>query len=101
MPAYVARCPGGRISRLRRTGGDPGTTADVWIVAGAVDHPYPLGWFRDDDVLGDMLDLWDAGQVIVGEGRPYEVRWLDPRESLDVARDVFGTDLEQERADRT
>jgi len=75
------------------------TTADVWIEAGAVDHPYHLGWFMRD-VLSEMLDLWDAGRVVVGEGRRYEVRWLDGQESAAVARDVFGTDLQQERDSR-
>ena len=84
-----------------RRWGDPRTTADVWIVAGAVDRSYRLGWFGDDDVLGDMLDLWDAGQVVVAVGRLYEVRWLDPQESVEVARDVFGVDLARERARRT
>ena len=83
-----------------RRWGDPMTTADVWIVAGAVDHPYHLGWFRDDDQLGEMLDRWDAGQVAVGDGRLYEVRWLDPQGSVDVAREVFGTNLDQERTNR-
>jgi hypothetical protein len=84
-----------------RRWGRPMTTADVWIEASAVDHPYHLGWFRDDDVLSEMLDLWDAGQVVVGEGRLYEVRWLDQQESVEVARDVFQTDMDQERASRT
>jgi hypothetical protein len=84
-----------------RRWGNPRTTADVWIVAGAVDHPYHLGWFRDTHELSEMLGLWDAGQVAVGQGRLYEVRWLDRQQSGTVARDVFETDMDQERVSRT
>jgi hypothetical protein len=84
-----------------RQWGEPTTTADVWIEAGAVDHPYHLGWFRDDNELSEMLDLWDAGQVVVGEGRTYHVRWLDQQKSVEVARDVFGADMDEERASRS
>ena len=84
-----------------RRWGNPRTTADVWIVAGAVDHPYHLAWFRDDHEVNETLDLWDAGQVVVGEGRLHEVRWLDRQQSVAVARDVFETDLDQERVSRT
>ena len=81
-----------------RSWGNPKTTADVCVSAAAVEHPYDLGWFMDD-VLDEMLDLWDAGQVQVGNGL-YGVRWLHEHDSRAVAREVFDTDLDQERATR-
>jgi hypothetical protein len=52
--------------------GKPKTTADVCVPAAAVEHPYHLGWFMDD-LLDEMLDLCDAGQV-VGRNLRYQVR---------------------------
>ena len=78
---------------------DPAITADVWVSAATVEHPFHLGWFMDD-LLDDMLDLWDAGQVVVGEDRLYEVRWLDENDTRTIAREVFDTNLDQERASR-
>ena len=78
---------------------DPKTTADVWVAAAAVQHPFHLGWFMDD-LLDEMLDLWDAGQVVVGKDLLYEVRWLDENHSRTIAREVFDTDLDQERSSR-
>jgi len=50
-----------------------------------------------------MLDLWDSGQFAV-RGDPvdhvYAVRWLDDQESVNVARERFGADLDQLRAER-
>jgi hypothetical protein len=83
-----------------RRWGNARTTADVWVSAGAVRRPYHLGWFMDD-VLTEMLDLWDAGRLVVGKERSYDVLWLDPSESALVAREVFGLDIEQERERRT
>ncbi len=88
---------GGRL-RWRRWG-KPKTTADVWVSAAAVEEPYHLGWFVDD-LVDEMLNLWDAGQVVVGKDLLYEVGWLDDHESRRIAREVFGTDLVQERASR-
>jgi hypothetical protein len=83
-----------------RQWGQPKTTADVWVSAAAVEHPYQRGWFMDD-VLDEMLDLWDAGQVVVARDLLYAVRWLDDHDSRAIAREVFDTDLDQERASRT
>ncbi|WP_147251944.1 hypothetical protein [Blastococcus sp. TF02-09] len=67
--------------------------------AAAVEHPYDLGWFMDDR-LEEMMDLWDAGHVVLGEDLLHEVRWLDENDSKVIAREVFDTDLDQERASR-
>ena len=45
-----------------------------------------------DDLLDEMLDLWDAGQVVVGKDLLYEVRWLGDHDSRTVAREVFDTE---------
>jgi hypothetical protein len=82
-----------------RRWGNPKITADVWVSAAAVEHPYHLGWFMDD-VLDEMLDLWDAGQVQVGKDLLYQVRWLHDHQSGAIAREVFDTNLDQERATR-
>ncbi|WP_448638248.1 hypothetical protein [Geodermatophilus sp. URMC 63] len=83
-----------------RRWGKPETTADVWVSAAAVEHPYHLGWFMDE-LLDEMLSLWDAGLVVVGRDLLYEVRWLGDHDSRTIAREVFDTDLDQERATRT
>ncbi|SFP60663.1 hypothetical protein SAMN05660464_3657 [Geodermatophilus dictyosporus] len=54
-----------------------------------------------DDLLDEMLNLWDADQVVVGEDLLYEVRWLGHHDSRTIAREVFDTDLDHERATRT
>jgi hypothetical protein len=82
-----------------RRWGNPETTADVWVSAAAVEHPYHLGWFRGD-WLDEMLDLWDDGQVVVGKDLLYEVTWLEDHDSRVIAREVFDTDLDQQRATR-
>ena len=57
------------------------------------------GWFTPE-LLDEMLELWDAGQVVVGKDLLYAVRWGDDRDSTAIARDVFNTDLDQERVSR-
>lgn len=83
-----------------RRWGSPRTTADVWVSACDVDPSFEFAWYWGD-VLDEMLDHWDAGQVKVGEDVLYEVRWLDDRSSEAIARSVFSTDLDQERVSRT
>lgn len=60
---------------------------------------FQFAWYWGD-VLDEMLDLWDAGQVEVGEDLIYEVQWLNDRDSEAIPRGVFDRDLDQERVGR-
>ena len=82
-----------------RRWGRPTFTADVWVSVRAVEPSFQTGWFTHE-LLDEMLDLWDVGQVVVGKDLLYAVRWLDDRDSTAIARDVFNTNLDQERVSR-
>ncbi len=75
-----------------RRWGSSMTTADVLSSARDVEPSFQCGWYWGD-VLDEMLDLWDAGQVQVGEDLMYEVRWLNDRDYEAIARGVFDRHL--------
>jgi hypothetical protein len=79
---------------------DPYVVVDVWVSAEGVEAPYTDAWMSGD-VLAEELDLWEGGQLTVGNGVRQAVRWLDNQTSARVARQAFDADLDALRAERT
>lgn len=79
---------------------DPYVEVEVWISADWVQEAYADGWWQRD-ALQDELDLWDSGQMTVGNDTRRAVRWLDDQTSARVAQQVFNADLAALRAERT